>query len=70
MHIIELKRDRTPRDVVAQALDYASWVRGLHYEDIVVRVQELTGVYADRLPREFVVDSSPLKVFEVRDVVA
>lgn len=27
--IIELKRDRTPRDIVAQVLDYASWVRGL-----------------------------------------
>lgn len=24
--IIELKRDKTPRDVVAQAIDYASWV--------------------------------------------
>src|SRR5271157_3225996 len=24
--LIELKRDRTPREVVAQALDYASWV--------------------------------------------
>ncbi len=23
--LIELKRDRTPREVVAQALDYASW---------------------------------------------
>ena len=27
--LIELKRDRTPRDVVAQALDYASWVQTL-----------------------------------------
>lgn len=27
--LIELKRDRTPRDVVAQALDYACWVEGL-----------------------------------------
>lgn len=27
--IIELKRDRTPRDVVAQILDYASWVATL-----------------------------------------
>lgn len=27
--IIELKRDRTPREVVAQVLDYASWVAGL-----------------------------------------
>ena len=24
--LVELKRDRTPREVVAQALDYASWV--------------------------------------------
>lgn len=35
LHLIELKRDRTPRDVVAQALDYASWVRELGYEDVV-----------------------------------
>lgn len=35
LHIIELKRDRTPRDVVAQALDYASWIRTLTYDDIV-----------------------------------
>ncbi|HEX8669179.1 MAG TPA: hypothetical protein VF727_12500 [Allosphingosinicella sp.] len=27
--IIELKKDRTPRDIVAQVLDYASWVRTL-----------------------------------------
>jgi len=27
--IIELKRDKTPREVVAQILDYASWVRTL-----------------------------------------
>jgi len=27
--LIELKRDRTPREVVAQALDYASWVERL-----------------------------------------
>lgn len=32
--LIELKRDRTPRDVVAQALDYASWVEGLQAVDI------------------------------------
>lgn len=35
LHIIELKRDRTPRDVVSQALDYASWVSDLGYEDVV-----------------------------------
>ena len=27
--VIELKRDRTYRDVVAQVLDYASWVKDL-----------------------------------------
>lgn len=32
--LIEIKRNRTPRDVVAQALDYASWVQTLHADDI------------------------------------
>ena len=32
--IIELKRDRTPRDVIAQILDYASWVRQLTYNEL------------------------------------
>ena len=32
--LIELKRDKTPRDVVAQSLDYASWVDKLHAEDV------------------------------------
>lgn len=32
--VIELKRDRTPRDVVAQAIDYAAWVETLKAEDI------------------------------------
>jgi hypothetical protein len=32
--LIELKRDRTPREVVSQALDYASWVERLRAEDI------------------------------------
>lgn len=29
LSIIELKQDKTPRDIVAQVLDYASWVRRL-----------------------------------------
>lgn len=32
--LIELKRDRTPREIVAQALDYASWVEKLTSEKI------------------------------------
>ena len=34
VHTIELKRDQTARDVVAQALDYASWVVTLESEDL------------------------------------
>ena len=34
VHVLELKRDRTPRDVVAQTLDYGSWVQGLGLEDL------------------------------------
>lgn len=33
--LIELKRSRTPREVVAQSLDYASWVEKLQPEEIV-----------------------------------
>ena len=31
--VVELKRGRTPRDVTAQALDYASWVKDLSYQE-------------------------------------
>ncbi|QHC97929.1 nuclease [Pseudomonas sp. R84] len=32
--LIELKRDRTPREVVAQTLDYAAWVESLRGDEI------------------------------------
>ncbi len=32
--VLELKRDRTPREVVAQLLDYGSWVRELEDDDL------------------------------------
>jgi hypothetical protein len=35
VHVIELKRDKTPRDVTAQALDYGSWVSSLSRAEIV-----------------------------------
>ena len=38
--IIELKRDKTPRDVVAQALDYASWVVKLPPEKLATIYRE------------------------------
>ncbi|MFD2657938.1 endonuclease NucS domain-containing protein [Gracilibacillus thailandensis] len=33
--IIELKKNRTPREVVSQAIDYASWVQNLSYDQIL-----------------------------------
>jgi len=33
--IIELKRDKTPRDIIAQCLDYGTWVKDLSFDDII-----------------------------------
>lgn len=41
--LIELKRDRTPRDVVAQSLDYASWVERLQPQDISAIYSRFSG---------------------------
>lgn len=41
--VIELKKDRTPRDVVAQVLDYASWVQSLSFDEISVIYAEKHG---------------------------
>lgn len=59
--IIELKKDRTPRDIVAQTLDYASWVRTLttpQIYDLAERFtsKRLTTAYQDnfgeRIPEQ------------------
>ena len=42
--VIELKQDRTPRDVVAQVLGYTAWVSDLTYDEI----EEITRDYLDR----------------------
>jgi hypothetical protein len=41
--VLELKRDKTPREIVAQALDYASWVNELSYEQIESITKGFTG---------------------------
>jgi len=41
--VLELKRDKTPREIVAQALDYASSVNGLSYEQIDAQSKEFKG---------------------------
>lgn len=34
LHVLELKKDKTPREVVAQALDYGLWVKDLSNDDV------------------------------------
>jgi RecB family endonuclease NucS len=34
VHVLELKRGRTPREVVAQVLDYGSWAQTLTLDEI------------------------------------
>lgn len=41
--LIELKRERTPREIVAQALDYASWVESLTPDKIAQIHQRFSG---------------------------
>jgi hypothetical protein len=41
--LVELKRDRTPREVIAQAMDYASWVEQLSADRIAQIYQRFSG---------------------------
>lgn len=34
LHVVELKRDKSPREVTAQTMDYAAWARQLNYEEV------------------------------------
>ena len=43
--VIELKRDKTPRDIVAQVLDYASWIQYLTNAEIEVIFSEFQDRY-------------------------
>jgi RecB family endonuclease NucS len=42
--VVELKRGQTPRGVTSQALEYASWVKGLGYEDITGIAESYPGI--------------------------
>lgn len=42
--IIELKKNKTPREVIAQVLDYASWIKDLSYTN----VKEICNNYHDK----------------------
>jgi hypothetical protein len=43
--LIELKKNKTPREVVAQLLDYASWVKNLKDDDITRIYEEYKQKY-------------------------
>lgn len=53
--VIELKRDLTPREVVAQALDYASWVQDLAPEEIAAIYAKFSqgGALGDAFQQKF-----------------
>ena len=62
--VLELKRDKTPRDTVAQVLDYGSWVKTLADEDIADIYQNyLTNYFPDQNAR--VLDKAFCAFFEV-----
>jgi hypothetical protein len=41
--VVELKRDRTPRETIAQILDYASWAHGLTPRDVHTQALQYLG---------------------------
>jgi hypothetical protein len=41
--VLELKRDKTPREIVTQVLDYASWMNDLTFEQIETIAKGFTG---------------------------
>ncbi|MBB3184099.1 hypothetical protein FHR95_001659 [Halomonas fontilapidosi] len=57
--IIELKRDKTPRDVVAQAIDYASWV-------VTLADYQLIDIYRDFAERYGRPDATLGEAFEAK----
>lgn len=57
--IVELKKDRTPREVTAQALEYASWVRDLDSDRIFLIANSYlgeSGPIEDAFTRKFVTE--------------
>ncbi|HEY3406632.1 MAG TPA: hypothetical protein VGK53_00510 [Propionicimonas sp.] len=60
LHVLELKRDMTPRDVVAQALDYGSWVRWLQRAD-VQRSRRTTSAMSRSPPRSRTPSAKPFR---------
>ena len=67
--IIELKKDRTPREVVAQALDYASWVSTLSYKEIAEIYKENTEKEFEEGFEQHFKTPPPEKINEEHDII-
>ena len=58
--VVELKKGRTPRDVTAQALEYASWVNDLTFDDVA----KLANDYLKRKDRSASLESAFTERFD------
>lgn len=67
--VIECKRDRTPRDVIAQILDYASWVNNLSDRDIDAIAMDKRGKHLKDLFQEKYGRSLPDRVNDGHSLV-
>lgn len=56
--VVELKRDKTPREITAQTLDYGSWVKDLSYERITAIAEGYLGQgeFEEAFKRRFAAD--------------
>ena len=60
--LIELKRSKTSRDIVAQCLDYGTWVYDLNYEDIAGIYESYRGSTLEKDFTEYFDTTFPEKI--------
>ena len=65
--VLELKRDKTPRDIVAQVLDYGSWIRTLDDEDIAALFNDFNRKHHPELAEQSL-DEAFMTRFNVKEL--
>ncbi len=65
--VLELKRDKTPRDVVAQVLDYGSWIKTLDDDDIASVFEQYQKKYLPQMPSRSI-DQAFCERFDVKEM--
>ena len=66
--VIELKRDMTERDTVAQALDYGSWVRTVKADGDSPNLRQLSTHIRTRIPSRSAINEAFCAHFRVREM--